>query len=262
MPESLHLFRIIRATLLFLFFAGTAFAWGADGNWNVVSAGEIPTTSPLVTHTQKRLQSDRAITLDLVTFDERRCTFRVVDQPGNDGNLASAMAKTHALAGINASFFHADRTPLGLVVSNGRKIHDFERAKLLSGVLIVSHGAPSLLRSGRFAQRYAPSEAIQAGPFLVEHGSAIRGLNTEKRAARSFVATDGKRLWAIGTLRNVTLAEAAQILADQTAAGVAIEQALNLDGGSSTGLWVAGRSEPFYQRESSVVRNYLAIISR
>ncbi len=263
MAELLHFSRIIRFASLFLVFAGTAFALGADRGWKVVSAKEIPAVSPLVTHTQKRLQSDHPVTLDVVAFDARRCTFRVVDQPGTDGSLATAMAKSDALAGINASFFHADRRPLGLVISNGRKIHGFERAKLLSGVLMVSRGAPSLLRSSRFDQRFAPSEAIQSGPFLVERGSAIRGLDTERRAARSFVATDGKRLWAIGTLRNVTLAEAAQILADQTLVPeLAIERALNLDGGSSTGLWVAGKSDPFYQRESSIVRNYLAIVPR
>jgi uncharacterized protein YigE (DUF2233 family) len=263
MPELRHFSRIIRHALLLLVFAGTAFALGADRGWKVVSAREIPTASPQLIHTQKRLQSDHAVTLDVVTFDARRYTFRVVDQPDTDGNLETAMTKSGALAGVNASFFHADRTPLGLVISNGRKIHGFERAKLLSGVLMVSRGAPSLLRSGRFGQRFAPSDAIQSGPFLVESGSAIRGLETERRAARSFVATDGRRLWAIGTIRDVTLAEAAQILADQTLVPeLAIERALNLDGGSSTGLWVAGKSDPFYQRESSVVRNYLAIVRR
>ena len=38
-------------------------------------------------------------------------------------------------------------------------------------------------------------------------------------------------------------------------------RALNLDGGSSTALWV--RSEPvFYEREWKSVRNYLAIVPK
>lgn len=261
MPHPFHPFRILRTAFLILVFAGTALS--ADSGWKVVSTREISTASPLVTHAQKRLQSDRSVTLDLVTFDARRCTFRVVDQPGTEGNLGAAMTRTDALAGINASFFHDDRRPLGLVISDGKKIHDFERAKLLSGVLMVSHGAPSLLRSSRFDLKAAPSEAIQSGPFLVDGGSAIRGLDTGKRAARSFVVTDGKHRWAIGTLRHVTLAEAAQILADRTLVPeLPIERALNLDGGSSTGLWVTGKPDPFYQREFSVVRNYLAIVPR
>jgi len=39
-----------------------------------------------------------------------------------------------------------------------------------------------------------------------------------------------------------------------------IVRALNLDGGSSSGMWVAAPSKPFYLEEIKEVRNYLAIV--
>jgi exopolysaccharide biosynthesis protein len=60
----------------------------------------------------------------------------------------------------------------------------------------------------------------------------------------------------------VSLAEMAAILATpEIFSDAKIVRALNLDGGSSTALWVRG-TPPFYQREWKGVRNYLGIVPR
>jgi hypothetical protein len=43
--------------------------------------------------------------------------------------------------------------------------------------------------------------------------------------------------------------------------GVNITRALNLDGGSSAGMWVAG-NPPFYLRELRDVRDFVGIVPR
>jgi hypothetical protein len=59
-----------------------------------------------------------------------------------------------------------------------------------------------------------------------------------------------------------TLAETAAILSTPSMLGSwNVTRALNLDGGSSTGLWVAG-DEAFYQPEGRDVRDFVAIVPR
>ena len=70
---------------------------------------------------------------------------------------------------------------------------------------------------------------------------------------------------AILTCRSATLAETAQILLTPglLPEGGKIVRALNLDGGSSTGLWVKNPTgDHFYSREFKDVRNYVAIVPR
>ena len=59
----------------------------------------------------------------------------------------------------------------------------------------------------------AMQAAIQGGPFLVENGSAVKGLNAQKSTYRTFIATDGGRRWCIGVSSSLTLKELAAWLA-------------------------------------------------
>ena len=181
--------------------------------------------------------------------------------------LAEAMQRTGALAGVNGGYFKADRTPVGLEISGGKLIHPFERAKLLSGVLAVSSGRVALLRAGEFSTRRKqekPDDALQAGPFLVHEYKAVPGLNTTRRARRTAVLMDDRGQLRLLVTEAVTLAELAQILCAGEApiGNNTVKRALNLDGGSSTGLWLKAEPEPFYLREGKDVRNYLAVIPR
>jgi len=107
---------------------------------------------------------------------------------------------------------------------------------------------------------------LQAGPFLVDAGQPVAGLEAKRAARRSVVATDGAETWAILILDHATLAEAAALLATPGVLGDGkkLIRALNLDGGSSTGLWVrgAGAASPRYSPEFGTVRNFLGVFPR
>jgi len=105
-------------------------------------------------------------------------------------------------------------------------------------------------------------EALQAGPFLIENSKPVAGLNATRSAARTVVVADASGRFGFVVCRSATLAGMAAILAtaDQFPGGK-ITRALNLDGGSSTGLWVRDE-RPFYLREFKDVRNYLAVVAR
>ena len=203
-----------------------------------------------------------ATTLHHVRFDPKTHTFAVMDNPRGDFSLATAAEQRGALAAVNGGYFHPDRTPLGLVVRQGVKLHDFERARLLSGLVVVTRRGISLPRATGFKAPPDLREALQAGPMLIENGRPVEGLNATRSAARTVVVADAAGHFGLVVCRSATLAGMAAILATaEHFPGGKITRALNLDGGSSTGLWVRGEP-PFYLREFKDVRNYLAIVAR
>jgi uncharacterized protein YigE (DUF2233 family) len=208
---------------------------------------------------------ERSVRVTGISFESARSVFRVIDNPPeNRRSLPSTLAAEGAVAGSNGGYFHSDFTPLGLAVCKRKTVHPFERARLLSGVLAVRNGRMELVRSSKFKASAEVQDALQAGPWLVERGAPVPGLNDARSARRTVVANDGKGHWALVVVSSVTLAEAAKILCVEGIAGtVRIANALNLDGGSSTALWATARGQvvidiaPF-----GPVRNYLAIASR
>ena len=163
---------------------------------------------------------------------------------------------------MNGGYFQLDRTPLGLAVRKGVEIHPLEHAKLLSGVLSVTPTAITFQRTSAFKASPAVREALQAGPFLVERGKPIASLEATKVAARTAVFQDAKGRCGFLICKSTTLAGMAEILSTPSLFPEGgIVRALNLDGGTSTALWVRG-SPPFYAREWKTVRTYLAIVPR
>ena len=251
----------MKAALVLLCVLTCAIPLRAD--WKPVSSERIATASPLIWHIQKTVSNGRLVEMHLIVFNSKKCTFKVVDNPRQEDDLASAMKAHGCFAGVNGGYFHPDRTPLGLVVSGGVTIHAFERAKLLSGILAVSGGRISLLRTAEFKPATKPEQALQCGPFLIDHGNPVPGLNATNSAERTVVLGNGAEQWALLSCEPVTLAETAEIIATREIfPELKIDRALNLDGGSSTGIWIDAVPQEFYRREFKSVRNYLGIAPR
>jgi hypothetical protein len=200
--------------------------------------------------------------LHSVTFAASTHTLALMDDPENVYDLASAARKRGAVAAVNGGYFHPDRTPLGLRVRMGKEIHPIERARLLSGLLTVTADRIALLRVGEFHRSPGLREAVQAGPFLVDSGKPVAGLNATRSAARTAILEGaGKRHGLVITSR-LTLAEAGAVLATPgLIPGIKIVRALNLDGGSSTGMWIDS-DPPHYRRELRDVRDFVGIVPR
>jgi exopolysaccharide biosynthesis protein len=234
----------------------------APGAWELGAPVRIDGPAPLEIARLRATKGSSSAELHIVRFPAQSHSLAVMDNPEGAFTLASAAEKRGALAAVNGGYFHADRRPLGLVIRDGKELHGQERAKLLSGVVSVRDGRVALQRVAAFKPGPAVREALQAGPFLIDDGKPVAGLNATRAAARTVVFTDGKGGAGLLICRFTTLAETAEILASPgLLPSGQIERALNLDGGSSTGLWV--RSEPaLYIREHRDVRNYLAIVPR
>jgi exopolysaccharide biosynthesis protein len=252
--------RTLRSFLLVLLLALPAHL--ARAGWALVENN--PRTAPDgIAFTERRVQGDTGdVALWVVSFDPKSHTFAVMDNPEGAFDLGSAAEKRGALAAVNGGYFQPNRAPLGLLIRQGVEIHPIEHARLLSGVLSVTPAGIALQRTTAFKPSAAVREALQAGPFLVDHGKPITGLESSRTAARTVVFQDAKGRFGFLIAKSTPLAGMAAILVTpEVFPEGKVVRALNLDGGTSTALWVRG-SPPFYAHEWKSVRDYLAIVPR
>lgn len=205
--------------------------------------------------------------VSVVIFDSQRCALRILDQPtAHAGShvLSSIMRRAGAIAGVNGGFFHPDFSTVGLVIADGHSTGQFMQSSLVSGAMVVIGQEPYLVWNSEFLGKQGVTQMVQAGPRLVDAGRPLPTLNRTKYAARSFIATDGQRLWALGTVRSTTLAGLGALLAsDGLLPDMEVHRALNLDGGHSTAIYVLQAEGPEISRPGwSTVRNYVAVVPK
>ncbi len=248
---------------LFSFLLLLAAAVPLHAGWRVESSTPH-SASPALTHWVKKVRNgrERPMELQLVLLDRSKTTLKVIDLPPG-ASVAEGLRKSGALAGVNGGYFHRDRTPLGLVISGGVKTNPFQRAKLLSGVLAVTPRGASLLRNAEYRDGAQVKEALQSGPYLVDRGKAVAGLNATRAAERTVLLADKKGVAALLITPPITLAKAGELLATPGLfPELKIERALNLDGGSSTALWVNDHPAPYSHSEWKRVRNAVAVMPK
>jgi exopolysaccharide biosynthesis protein len=205
--------------------------------------------------------NDRA-TLDLALFSPKSATVRVIDNPISENDLATLMPRENCLAGVNGGYFDPENKPVGLLISDGKLVAPLRKARLLSGVMIVSNGRMQLLRVAEYSTKSKATAALQCGPFLVDRGQPVPGLNDTRQARRTFIVTGADRS-AIGYCSGVTLAQLGEILATPgIIPGLKVQRALNLDGGSSSAFWFAGERGPFSISEQKTVRNFVGVVPK
>ncbi len=258
--------RVSRRKFLFLVFLAFALA-EARGDWTVRERERDAGTNEAVTRFAIKLEetaSRETVQLQLAVFDSAKATLRVFDQPDEPrGSLAAAMRAGDFLAGVNGGYFDPEHAAVGLLISDGRVVQAKQKARLLSGVVSVVSGRLQIQRAAAYAPKGKPSAARQCGPFLVERGRVVAGLNDTRGARRTFVLVGEKGRAAIGYASSVTLAELGALLATPALAPeLNVQSALNLDGGSSSGFWFAGAEGAFSIREQKTVRDFIGIVAK
>jgi exopolysaccharide biosynthesis protein len=199
----------------------------------------------------------------LIVFRPSEFIVKIVGSSEQYSSVAEAASVHNAVAGINGGYFRPDGSPVGLLISDGKILHGFESAKLLSGVFFVRDGRPGIVRSQNFSKIKGASEAVQAGPFLVESEKRVAGLNNERTAPRTFVFLGRNTLWGFGICRSVTLAEMGDLLLLPNLLNKSrIVTALNLDGGSSTQFWARSDDRVVSSPAFSVVANYILLLPK
>lgn len=183
--------------------------------------------------------------LRIVRLDPNQVEFRVRYSPGDPKMISTWGAETGSLLVVNGAFFLPEDEgggTIGLLVSDGQSW----------GTLLDSYaGMFAVAASGDVSVRwleespYDPQErlaqAIQSFPILVKPGG-VMGFPAEADdgtpARRTVVAQDGDGnvLFIVAPRGYLSLHELAVFLAESD---LVIDVALNLDGGGSTGIWLA-----------------------
>lgn len=209
-----------------------------------------------------------------VAFDSRNHRLVVVDQAGGLGSrfpdAASAGRSLGGHAAANAGFFTPEGAPLGLVISQGARSGAWNSGSSLgSGIWHAeSSGKLAISRREHLGRSAASAmhELIQAGPMLVENGTAVSGLDATKPSIRTMILWDGGTRWWLGRSSICTLADLGAALAQFQPAGWKVRHALNLDGGRSADFWVcdAIQGGPLVRRAAwnRPVRNFLVLVPR
>ncbi|HLH61695.1 MAG TPA: phosphodiester glycosidase family protein [Ktedonobacteraceae bacterium] len=180
-------------------------------------------------------------TVTIVRFDPHDISLSVGYQPDQPMLLSQWMQHEKATAIINGGYFDDQDHATALVVSNG---HVFGQSyQGFGGMLSVNAQGTISLRSLR-QQPYDPDseqlrQATQSSPMLVLDGKRTQFDADASMTPRSVVATDkqGRLLFIVSPGQVFSLDELADQLVDSD---LSIYNALNLDGGASTGLYVNG----------------------
>src|SRR6266849_526903 len=182
-------------------------------------------------------------TVTIARFDLHKVKLSVGYQPRQPLLMHEWMQQGRAIAIINGGYFDQQDNATALVVSNGKVFGESYGG--FGGMLSVdTHGIVNL-RSLR-QQPYDPNteqleQATQSAPMLMSGGKRTQFSADASQTRRSVVAMDkqGRLLFIVSPNQIFSLDE----LADQlVSSDLSIETALNLDGGSSTGLYVKGGS--------------------
>jgi exopolysaccharide biosynthesis protein len=253
--------RKLSAAFVFLLVATSARA-----EWKTISVQNEPSAARGLEHryavAEDSATGDRA-SLELAIFSTKSCTLRVIDQPDEPRlDLSQVMRRERCLAGVNGGYFDPDYRPIGLLIVDGKTIAPLQRARLLSGILAASAAKVQILRVSEFSPRLKPSSAVECGPFLVDLGHRVAGLEATRSARRTFAAVERGDRAAIGFCSDVSLADLSGILASGLG-DFKIQRALNLDGGSSSAFWFKRKDGgAFSISEQKSVRDFVGIVPK
>jgi Phosphodiester glycosidase len=233
-----------------------------NADWQVLDRHNWPVSNANLSASELRVTDGAAETeVNLIYFATADVRLEVVaNTDGEIRGLRELFEERGGLAGINGGYFQADLEPVGLLISNEHLVHRLQKANLLSGIFYVRNGRPWLARTREFPGVKGIQQAIQCGPFLVDSGRAVAGLDDIRVAARTFIFSCGQSEWGFGICRSVTLKGMGDLLAEATLVpGHHIVRALNFDGGSSTTFYARCDGRTLFSEGRPVVSNYLIV---
>lgn len=251
----------LKAAFVFLAVVATA-----EAQWTVGSEKSEPGRAGIVHRhiSAENAGTGRSADLDLALFSAKVCTLRIIDNQNQASDLAETIRRVNLAAGVNGGYFDPNFAPIGLRIIDGKTTSPLVRARLITGVVLASPRGIQIVRTSKFSRKQSVTAALQCGPFLVEDGRGLRGLDDSRPARRTFVMTASGDRAGVGACSNISLAQMADLLATiHIADDFKIQQALNLDGGSSTAFWFAReKGAAFSISEQKSVRDFVAVEAR
>jgi len=179
----------------------------------------------------------------VVRVDPNTRRFRVIYAPGEAYQVSAWAQQTGGALVVNAGYFTADHFATGLLISQGEthgvSYDDYAGMFAVTG---ADEASVRWLRAWPYQPDEVLNEAVQSFPVLVKPGGVMgfpADADDGRPARRTVIAQDreGRILLMIAPRGYFSLHTLAVWL---TESDLAIDVALNLDGGPSSGLWLAG----------------------
>ncbi len=193
-------------------------------------------------------------------IDPTQVQIRVMYDPLTPRYVREWFDATNADAAINAGYFLDTKETTGLLIVNGQP---FGTSYTGFGGMFSMRGAqPSIqwLKTQPYQADPSISQAVQAAPMLVQGGKVVQGINDNgERNRRSFVALDrdGRVLLGVSQTASWSLTDLARFLAG--APQLSVRDAMNLDGGASSGMWVRSNIDPALTNSLEAVPSVIVV---
>lgn len=249
--------KLLRTCLLLLLVAGSLLACdilpgtGTAKPGGTSSVVELPTGTPeldtwysIASGVEVRYEhwkgpSKNEDDITIVRMTPSKVRLSVGYQPDNPLTMREWMKETKARVLLNGGYFDKNNRPTGLLVSNGEVTG--ESYSGFGGMLAVDSEGKMSLRSLNQSP-YDPNsenltQATQSSPMLIINGKRTDFQADASTGRRTIVAMDkkGRLIFLVSPSLAFSLDEIADLLVDSD---LGLQTALNLDGGSSTGLYV------------------------
>ena len=217
--------------LIFLicFFVFNSQAWAAL-NWLSLESG-------LQYQVFQRTFAEAAVAIHVLKIVPHQFDIKPIVVKENT-SVRSMAQSVEALAVINANFFDTEGKILGLVVDNKNII---QRKKDISwwSIFCVNKNGSKIIHTKNYKDGIC-DQAVQAGPRLVIDGSVPE--LKEKTSRKTVVGIDSKGgVYFVVTKQAISIKELAVFMKDSVDNnGLGCLQAINMDGGSSSQMYVEG----------------------
>ncbi len=209
-----------------------------DSGWELLQPGLEQRVLNLVD--EQRVWQE---TVTVLRLDPAYFLFDVAYRPRQPLQLPQWQAETGALLVVNGGYYTEEYLATGMVVSEGVASGDSYEG--FGGMFAVTELGPEV--RSLVSSAYDPAElllaALQSFPLLLRPGGEV-GFPEEdgRQARRTVVAQDraGRILFLVANRGSFTLHRLSLYLA---ASDLELDVALNLDGGPSSGLLLAGAGD-------------------
>ena len=218
---------------------------------------------------------NRFAELDIVKFKPEKFKIEAhLNRAKTNALSVSKVAKLKkALLAVNGGFFSSNFTPEGFLISNGNLLNSKD-GKGTGVFYVTKDGKADIEWSKDFVPDNRIDFAVQAGPIVIEKPSKngivhIRKIQYPRTAVG--ITKDGEVFFVHvhhdngdnSLIKGISLYEFAMILLDKDLlAGLEAYCVLNLDGGSSTGLYLEHSKMKLHYPELVKVSNVILVKKR
>ena len=157
-------------------------------------------------------------------------------QDGPSLNTVKALTqKRKAIAGINANFYGRNDKPLGLVISEGKRLNRLHRSgSVLTGVFFLKDGRPNIVHRDDYGE-IVSTLALQSGPRIISESEPLSFKKSNGATRRSGIAITAKNeIILYATKSRFPGARLEEIQDVFSMPSLEVTDVLNFDGGGSS----------------------------